>query len=423
MDIELLTPERLAYWCDLIAVPPAATQDLADLAVRIRTDAILLQIFGDFHTKTALQGDWQREWMDLPFDPAVQEKFGAQASLFYLLAYLAALPITWQSYQRLGVGLEIFKDTMLDFRFYIEDYHDLHGQWGYAHFAWIWLHLTCELFRLGRLQYMLIPFRGGVTAFRRCKGEASGTNHGEKGMGSVPDASPLLLADPELPLRSDGCAHGVGLPNGDKIPVGADSWLPVFESTPQGWRGHPVNPRGFVEKAPVVLRAAEWEVILQRGDTILDLHIPRKDPLNAQTCGASYAQALEFFQRVFPDRPGKALFCHTWMFSPQLQQFLPPESNLVKFQREFYLYPHPGGVNFLWNFVFGAKYPDRATAPRDTALRRAVLDWLETGGEIFDLPGVMFHAPAEWGVQPYMRRWEATPPPPTICPIAQSPIP
>jgi hypothetical protein len=56
--------------------------------------------------------------------------------------------------------------------------------------------------------------------------------------------------------------------------------------------------------------------------------------------------------------------------------------------------------------VFGEKYPDPFTAPRDTSLRRAVLDWQAQGKEIFDLPGVMFHAPEEWGAQPYMGGWD-----------------
>jgi len=36
-----------------------------------------------------------------------------------------------------------------------------------------------------------------------------------------------------------------------------------------------------------------------------------------------------------------------------------------------------------------------------------VLDWLGQGKELFDLPGVCFHGPDEWGSQPYMREWDA----------------
>jgi hypothetical protein len=389
MDIEILTEAGLSAWCERIAVPPAALPALRETAAQICADAELYAIFAAFHEQTAVRGEWQREWVSPQYDPLVTERLGERAVQFYLLAYMAALPYTWQVYQRRGISLEIFQATMLDIQFYMQDYFDLHGTWGYTVFPWLWRHLAGELFRLGRLQYMLTTFSGGVTVLRRRANQEI-----------------LLLADPQQPLRADGWAWGAGLAEGAKTPPSSATWQPLFEAQADGWRGHSVSPYGWVEKNPRFLPAAEWEVALQQGDTVLDLHIPRRDPLNAQTCGASYAEALAFFARVFPERTPKALYCHTWMFSPQLQQFLPPESNVVRFQREFYLYPFAGSVNFLWNFVFGDKYPQRESAPRDTGLRRAALDWLENGGEIFDLPGLMFHTPGEWGSQPYMRAWD-----------------
>jgi hypothetical protein len=395
MDIELLSSDGLSTWCERIDIPSAALPALQETAAQIRADGELHAIFAAFYEKTALRGEWQREWAAPEVDPLVSARLGERASQFYLLAFMAALPSTWQKYQQLGISLEIFQATMLDFRYYMQDYFDLHGVWGYATFPWLWRHMTGELYRLGRLQYMLIPFSGGVTALRK------------RAAGAQDSPEILLLADPDLPLRADGCAWNAGLSPEAKTPPGPDAWTPLFEAGPDGWRGHAVSPYGRVEKQAGFFPATDWEVILQRGDTVLDLHIPRKDPLNAHTCGASYAEALAFFARTFPERPAKALFCHTWMFSPQLQQFLPPSSNVVHFQREFYLYPYAGSPSYLWNFVFGDKYPQRENAPRDTHLRRAVLECLESGGEIFDVPGVLFHAPAEWGTQPYMRRADA----------------
>ncbi len=180
-------------------------------------------------------------------------------------------------------------------------------------------------------------------------------------------------------------------------------WLPIFEASEAGWRGHPVSPYGRVQREPAFLPASQWELLLQKGDPVLDIHIPRRDPLNNETCSSSLQQALEFFERF---GPSKAFFCHTWFFTPQLQQMLPAESAIVRFQREFYLFPFPGSVDFLWAFAFGDKYTDRASAPRDTSLQRAVLDWLAEGKEIFDLPGVLFHPPSAWGSQPYMSAWD-----------------
>ncbi|MEI8256215.1 MAG: hypothetical protein WCJ30_11145, partial [Deltaproteobacteria bacterium] len=119
----------------------------------------------------------------------------------------------------------------------------------------------------------------------------------------------------------------------------------------------------------IFLPADAWEVVLQRGDTVLDLHIPRKDPFTVAACRDSLVWACDFFKTYFPERPFKATYCHTWFFTPQLQRLLPAESNILRFQREFNLLPYPGGPAFLWSYVFGEKVASLTSAPRDTALR------------------------------------------------------
>ena len=380
MEIELLQEERLRYWCGRLEFPESATEALAEVAREIQADSDLLNIFTAFYVKTTLNGEWLKDWGDLPFDPVVQEKLGTRTSLFYLLGYLAALPQAEREYRRLGVSLDIFHDTMLDFTIWLNQANDLRGYWNFDEFAWMSLHVSCELFRLGRLQYRLSEFPGKVAAFRH------------RTTGSI-----LLLGDPETTLRADGYAEGAG----GKPSEDGKTWHAVFEETPAGWRGNRIHPQGFTLREESFLLHSEWERILRHGDTILDLHIPRGDKLTVKECRESIQAAYQFFPEIFPDRPFKGLFCHTWFFTPQLQKILPPESNIVRFQREFYLYPYPGSPQFLWDFVFGKKYPNADTAPRDTSLRRAVLDWLSEGNELFDLPGLMLHQPDQWGTQPY----------------------
>lgn len=380
MEIELLQEERLRYWCGRLEFPESATEALVEVACKVRANPDLLDIFNTFYVKTTLNGEWLKDWSDLPFDPVVQEKLGTRTSLFYLLGYLAALPQAEREYRRLGVSLDIFHDTMLDFVIWLNQAYDLRGYWNFDQFAWMSLHVSCELFRLGRLQYRLSEFPGKVTAFRH------------RTTGTI-----LLLGDPDTPLRADGYAKGAGGKSSEDEPT----WHAVFEETPAGWRGNRIHPQGFTLHEESLLLHSEWERILKHGDTVLDLHIPRGDKLTVKECRESIQVAHQFFPEIFPDRPFKGLFCHTWLFTPQLQKILPPESNVVRFQREFYLYPYPGSPQFLWDFVFGEKYPDATTAPRDTSLRRAVLDWMGEGNELFDLPGLMLHSPDQWGSQPY----------------------
>lgn len=398
MDIEILHPERLACWCNRLQFPEAVINDLKGLAEQIQSNPLLIEKFTSLYAKTSLRGEWHREWTPLPMDPDVEAVLGEATVRFYFLAYLAALPIAHQEYLRRGISEAIFDATMADIRFWLCQDFSENGTWRFDQFNWIWRHLSCELFRLGRLQYMLIPFDSGVTAFRH-----------------RPSQRILLLADPELPLRADGYAFEAG-----KFPPEfkhlmpekkADiPWRPEFREEPDGWFGNPVSPYGFVLRQPRFLHRTEWELALHRGDTVLDIHIPRGDPFHPEAIRESLQQAQTFFAGQYPHKPYKALFCHTWFFTPQLQQILPPTSNIVRFQREFYLYPHDGGPGFLWSFVFGEKNTDLASVPRDTSLRRAVMDWLAEGKELFDLPGVAFHGPQTWGEQPYMRQWDGSHP-------------
>jgi hypothetical protein len=368
-------------------MPPEGIDALENVARSIPQDEAMLTIFRRFYQSTVLDGNWHREWSDYPFDSTARERYGEQVSLFYLLAYLSALPLAAQEYQRRGIDPAIFDDTLREIStWYVHEY-ELCGHWAFRQFDWIWRSLTCVLFRLGRLQFMLSTFQGDVHAFRR------------RSTGAY-----ILLADPQLPLRADGCALGAGQPDG---PLPEDvSWKPVYEARPDGWWGHPVSPYGQAQPQPVLLTRAEWELALQPGDDVLDMHIPRADPFGPSELADSLRRAEAFFPRQYPDRPSKAFFCHTWFFTPQLQQMLPAQSNIVHFQREFYLYPNRGGPEFLWSFTFGERYPNAATAPHDTSLRRAVLDWMAQGKEIFDLTGLRFHGADSWGQQPYMRAWD-----------------
>lgn len=387
MNIELLQNDRLNYWCQRLKMPSEAVDALTQVSHEIKADPRLLGIFSEFYQATTIRGEWHKDWSPLSFDPLVLTHFEQRTSLFYLLAYLAALPAAEEQYHRLGICSEIFDATMYDLTFYTLQATDVHGYWRFDQFMWVWRHLTCQLFRLGRLQFMLIPYQGHATAFR-----------------NLENGEILLLCGPQIALRADGYAFEAG--KTEPYPPDQSAWYAVYEDSAQGWTGCPVSPYGYALREPVFLPRTAWECILRQGDTVLDIHIPRGKTLTEEECRESFTQAYQFFSVHWPEKTFSAAFCHTWFFTPQLQSLLPPTSSIVHFQREFYLYPGPGGPGFLWSFVFGEKYPDPATAPRDTSLRRAVLDWLSNGKELFDLPGVMFHSPEAWGSQPYMSHWD-----------------
>jgi GNAT-like C-terminal domain/N-acyltransferase N-terminal domain len=121
----------------------------------------------------------------------------------------------------------------------------------------------------------------------------------------------------------------------------------------------------------------------QRGPTV-DLHIPDAGPLTPEAVDASLERARAFFPRHFPEQPLVAFSCGSWLLDPQLREYLPETSNIVRFQRRFELEPYeePEGLDpdiEVRRFAFRDLTTPLERLPRDTTLRRAALDHLGAG--------------------------------------------
>jgi GNAT-like C-terminal domain/N-acyltransferase N-terminal domain len=122
----------------------------------------------------------------------------------------------------------------------------------------------------------------------------------------------------------------------------------------------------------------------QRGEKTLGLHIPDAGPLTAEAIDASLNEARAFFPRHFPDEHYSAFSCGSWLLDPQLQEYLPEDSNIVRFQQRFELEPYeePEGLDCdveVLRFVFRSLTTPLDLLPRRTVLQRAVIDHLQAG--------------------------------------------
>lgn len=123
----------------------------------------------------------------------------------------------------------------------------------------------------------------------------------------------------------------------------------------------------------------------QRGDdAAISLHIPESGPMTPAAVTASLDAAREFFPRHFPDERYTAFSCSSWLLDPQLSEYLPEDSNIVRFQRRFELEPYrePDGSDAdveVLRFVFRTLSTPLDRLPRRTLLERAIVDHLKAG--------------------------------------------
>lgn len=166
------------------------------------------------------------------------------------------------------------------------------------------------------------------------------------------------------------------------------SWASTLLTNKSTFMGNPVSPRGFAKRDLVELRRQEWQLVLKPDDIVLEIHIPEGESLSNESALQSFEEAISFFARHFPEHKPHSFACYSWLFNTQFEQIFSPDSNIVKWQHEVYLFPMPStGKDGLY-FIFGEDEIDVSTAPRDSNLRRAVVEHLEAGNKLRN--GAMF---------------------------------
>ena len=358
---------------------------LYDTAERIASSPALLALA--WHCQRLLcecpqyEADQIRQW------PSLNSSLGERADAFYLLVALAAIPRIRAAHAKLGIPDDISRASCG--RHYPETlwrYNQHHeGRIGVfpGSIYWVRNYVLNHLYRVGRLEYMIRPFGSHVHVYRHTPTRqvialaADGTYFDDEG---------LVAAD------EDSSAQRATLSEGD----GYISGLAI-------------RPSGYATAAPCTLSSDEWKPVLSPGDPIFDVHIPSGGQMSLASCQQSMRHALDFFARHYPTQSPSAFACSSWILNPQLAHIYRDDSNMVLWQRELYLYPIPSGDRSGLRFIFGRDDIDIATAPRDTSLRRALLDHLQAGGRLIN--GGMFFLCEDFesfGSQVYQRYWRAS---------------
>lgn len=133
----------------------------------------------------------------------------------------------------------------------------------------------------------------------------------------------------------------------------------------------------------------EYEMTTLEGQSVVSLHIPTDVDLRPEVLVPSIREGLAEFYRLFPDYAGKTIYCHSWLMSPLLKDFLPENSNILQFQKLFDMEPEgiPGNGVILWVFK-NPKLP-KEEYPENTSLQRKLKKFFLDGGEFLEGKGYL----------------------------------
>ncbi|HEU5103368.1 MAG TPA: acyltransferase domain-containing protein [Roseiflexaceae bacterium] len=349
----------------------AATQTLLDLAQRIvATPAVCAIVSAAHHCVYETTDD---------YTAATQQAdavMGAEADLLHALLVLDCIRLVREKHAQRGVPSEISRAVSQRHAIaWLRDAIEQRGHVGISDWIPGWCRTvgSGELYRLGRLEFVLkawdYPFRGYANT------------HTHKA---------IVLAEAGQQFNDDGYFGG------------SVTWTTTLSATDDAVIGFPISPEGYALQQQVRLPATEWHLALKHGDPVLDIHVPAEGALTIEALRDALRQAETFFDHYYPQRPFVAYVCDSWLFSPQLQAMLPPDSNILRWQREGYLLPGEDDSESFLTFTFGSKTIDIATAPQDTRLQRAVIAHLAANGKLYCGSWVLLRSDLNrFGTQPY----------------------
>ena len=343
--VYFLAEEYLREVADITRLRAEARPAFFESGARMRSSEALSRLA--WHCHWLLYDVEPNERQGVPFYSTDASSRAPEGCTFFMgIVIMSGLPKIKEYYQARGIPFSILSDTMTSFDIWTDGYHDHKGVWGCEH-IWILQGIIPTLFRIGRLEFQFAEYKSDFSVFRR-----KGTNE------------LVILAPDGAKITSDGyvCQN-------DETPA----FTATLKDLGYAFIGYPVAADGRISSSPVNLGPREWEPAFVDGDPMINVHIPACAPLEAELTTRSFDMAREFFAKYFPLFKFKGFQCSSWLLDSSLPKLLPAESNIVRFQKNFTLFPHSEGT--AWQTrerVFGDPDLPLDDVPQRTSLQRTV---------------------------------------------------
>lgn len=319
--------------------------------------------------------------------PHAEKMFGEDTGIFYLMIALGAFPLIEKKYEAMNIPHEMVEKLGLWVGGAVDIYAAGHnGTPGLSSRQLHWMRhsIDGELFRIGRLEFLLHEYPDWVPAAYR----------------SRKDGTLCLLSGNGITYTADGRRP-------DPESVEAELIVSTLEITENSVRGFRILPNGYAEVDKItVLDLDEWESVAGANEIVPGIHIPGGESLSEKTIRESLQEAVIFFRKYF-DLEIRMFVSSSWLFFYEWQKEL-PQSNIAAFAREGYLFPtFPlTRTNGLF-FVFGRSDEDIRELPQRNSLEKAFHRVLESGRFLGDCGWLYLASDIdEYGTQKYRRQYQ-----------------
>ncbi|WP_438347779.1 acyltransferase domain-containing protein [Paenibacillus sp. FA6] len=116
---------------------------------------------------------------------------------------------------------------------------------------------------------------------------------------------------------------------------------------------------------------------IYKNQIVLNVHIPSGEPLEPQQVEQSFELARGFFRGITP-----LFICHSWLIYPELDEILIQTSNIMQFQKNFFIYQVDHDVREAEKRIFNKVSSDPSEYEALTTLQRSAKAYLMAGNKL-----------------------------------------
>jgi hypothetical protein len=295
------------------------TESLLQSSARLQKNPNALRLLWHFHYLVVQ--NYERHWMKCYLFPElpILEK---DSRPFYLLLALSGAFHFGPVHEKLKIPFELLEASIGEIRTSIQGSIKKKGLVGVApHYSGWWQgFFSGRLYRLGRLTFLQERFHFPYHLFET----------------KERDLKVFAIDGQKFN------AQGLSLLPGEK-----SAWQAEFSETPSEIRGTLISADGFAREKMESFPKSGWQKIANAGEPIVSVHISGGEPMNTEACADSFVRAKSFHEKYFPNDKFPIFTCDTWLLDPQLQKVLKEDSNIVQFQKRFFLAPNPRDSEFV----------------------------------------------------------------------------
>jgi hypothetical protein len=118
-------------------------------------------------------------------------------------------------------------------------------------------------------------------------------------------------------------------------------------------------------------------IVIEQNRIVLNVHIPAGEPLRPGNVEESFGRAASFFRGIAP-----VYICQSWLLYPQLSEILPPDSNILHFQKQFEIYDVDVASRQAEERIFGRISDDPNNYAEESSLQRSAKAYLLEGHQL-----------------------------------------